>query len=104
MTIPSSGTRAEPLRPTASMPVAYPDPPLAVRDPDEHPRLHKSTFLTTEFIAFVAMMVITVITAQLVQTTTAHADYLRADTALLFMSILTAGYMISRGLAKCGRR
>lgn len=33
-----------------------------------------------------------------------HADYFRADTAWLYIVILTVGYMISRGLAKSGSR
>ncbi|MFF0000186.1 hypothetical protein [Streptomyces avermitilis] len=33
-----------------------------------------------------------------------HADYFRADSAWLYIVVLTVGYMISRGLAKSGSR
>jgi hypothetical protein len=40
----------------------------------------------------------------LVDTTSGHADYLRADRAWFFIVLLTIGYLISRGLAKSGSR
>jgi hypothetical protein len=56
---------------------------------------------TTELYAYVAA-VAGVLVAGLVTTGGAGSDKLLADQVWLFVTILTAGYMISRGLAKAG--
>lgn len=38
----------------------------------------------------------------LVKKTTGHGDYFRADKAWFFITLLTIGYLGSRGLAKAG--
>jgi hypothetical protein len=55
----------------------------------------KPAFQTTEMIAFVAVLAAVLIAA-------AIADDFGARTAWLYATILTAGYMVSRGLAKSG--
>jgi hypothetical protein len=60
----------------------------------------KASFKTTEFVAFVAMVIGVLIAAAVVDQ--ADAGGLGAKQAWLYVTILTVGYMISRGLAKSG--
>ena len=62
----------------------------------------KASFKTTEFIAFVAMVIGVLIAAAVVDE--ADAGGLGAKQAWLYVTILTVGYMVSRGLAKSGSR
>jgi hypothetical protein len=62
----------------------------------------KTAFKTSEFIAFVAMVIGVLIAAAVVDE--ANAGGLGAKQAWLYVTILTVGYMISRGLAKSGSR
>ncbi len=66
----------------------------------------KSAFKTTEFIAYVAILAGILIAGALLKA--GHAggahDPLRADRVWLYATILTVGYMVSRGLAKAGSR
>jgi hypothetical protein len=55
----------------------------------------KPSFKTTELIAFVVVTIAVLIAAQV-------ADNFDAEHAWLYASLLTIGYMISRGLAKSG--
>lgn len=55
----------------------------------------KSAFKTTEMIAYVAVLAAVLIAG-------AVADDFGARTIWLYATILTVGYMISRGLAKSG--
>ena len=66
----------------------------------------KSAFKTTEFIAYVISVIAVLIASQLVGDNSAgnDADYFRADKAFLYITILTVGYMLSRGFAKSGSR
>ena len=64
----------------------------------------KSSFKTTEFIAYVVAVVGVLIASFVVSTTDAHEDYFRADRAWFYVVLLTIGYMVSRGLAKAGSR
>lgn len=57
----------------------------------------KPSFKTTELIAFVVVTIAVLIAAQV-------ADNFDAEHAWLYASLLTIGYMISRGLAKSGSR
>ncbi|MEU4788817.1 hypothetical protein AB0F95_03810 [Micromonospora tulbaghiae] len=78
----------------------------------ERRRVHSETkpaFKTTEFIAYV-VIVLGVLIASLVVDGNgngdngAGSDFFRADRAWLYVTMLTIGYMVSRGLAKAGSR
>jgi hypothetical protein len=60
----------------------------------------KASFKTTEFFAFLAMTVGVLIAAAVVDES--NAGGMGAKQAWLYVTILTVGYMISRGLAKSG--
>jgi hypothetical protein len=62
----------------------------------------KNAFLTTEFWIYLAAVAAVLIASDLVGRTANHADYFRADKAWWFISLLTIGYLGSRGLAKAG--
>ena len=62
----------------------------------------KASFKTTEFFAFVAMVIGVLIAAAIVDE--ADAGGFGAKQAWLYVTILTVGYMVSRGLAKSGSR
>jgi hypothetical protein len=64
----------------------------------------KAAFKTTEFIAYVVVVVGVLVASSLVSTTGAHEDYFRADRAWFYIVLLSIGYMVSRGLAKAGSR
>jgi hypothetical protein len=57
----------------------------------------KAAYKTTELIAFVVVTIAMLIASQVV-------DGFDAQHAWLYASLLTIGYMISRGLAKSGSR
>jgi hypothetical protein len=59
----------------------------------------KSAFKTSEFIAYVATVVGVLVAAAIVDAT----DFGSQD-AWFFVTLLTIGYMVSRGLAKSGSR
>ncbi len=60
----------------------------------------KASFKTTEFMAYVAIVIGVLIAAAVVDQ--ADAGGLGAKQAWLYVTILTVGYMVSRGLAKSG--
>ena len=62
----------------------------------------KASFKTTEFVAFVAMVIGVLIAAAIVDET--NDGGLGARQAWLYVTILTVGYMVSRGLAKAGTK
>ncbi|MEV6636640.1 hypothetical protein AB0M54_38465 [Actinoplanes sp. NPDC051470] len=69
----------------------------------------KAAFKTTEFIAYVVITVGILIASVAVDgngngDNGAAGDYFRADRAWLYITLLTIGYMVSRGLAKAGSR
>jgi hypothetical protein len=66
----------------------------------------KSSFKTTEFIAYLAMLAGIFIAGAVAKATgyANHHDIFRADRVWLYAVILTVGYMVSRGLAKSGSR
>ena len=57
---------------------------------------------TTEFWLYLAAVAAILIASYLVGTNVNHADYFRADKAFWFITLLTIGYLGSRGLAKAG--
>jgi hypothetical protein len=62
----------------------------------------KAAFKTTEFFAFVAVLVGILVAAMVIDET--DAGGFGARQAWLYVTILTVGYMVSRGLAKSGSR
>lgn len=62
----------------------------------------KASFKTTEFIAYVAVLVGIFIAGAVVDAN--NASGFGARQVWLYATILTVGYMISRGLAKAGSR
>jgi hypothetical protein len=62
----------------------------------------KSAFKTTELIAYVAAVVAVLIAALVLDES--DAGGMGARQAWLYVTILTVGYMLSRGLAKSGSR
>jgi hypothetical protein len=62
----------------------------------------KAAFKTTEFFAFLAVLVGILIAAAVIDET--DAGGFGARQAWLYITILTVGYMVSRGLAKSGSR
>lgn len=64
----------------------------------------KAAFKTTEFAAFLAVVAGILISAAVVKATGGHRDPFTAAQAWLLVSIVTVGYLISRGLAKSGSK
>ena len=67
----------------------------------------KSAFKTTEFMAYLGSVVAVLIAAQTIGRDSGasnNGDYFRADKAFLYITLLTLGYMLSRGIAKSGSR
>ena len=62
----------------------------------------KAAFKTTEFFAFIAVLIGVLIAAAVIDET--DAGGFGARQAWLYVTILTVGYMVSRGLAKSGSR
>ena len=62
----------------------------------------KAAFKTTEFFAFIAVLIGVLIAAAVIDET--NAGGFGARQAWLYVTILTVGYMVSRGLAKSGSR
>jgi hypothetical protein len=62
----------------------------------------KAAFKTTELIAYVATVVAVLIAALILDES--DAGGMGARQAWLYVTILTVGYMLSRGLAKSGSR
>jgi hypothetical protein len=66
----------------------------------------KSAFKTTEFVAYVVVLAGILITGAITEASSygANHDPFRADRVWLYATVLTVGYMISRGIAKAGSR
>jgi hypothetical protein len=63
----------------------------------------KHALKTTEFYAYVVTFALILIAGAVIKEK-ANADAFRADKVWLYITILTVGYMVSRGLAKAGSR
>jgi hypothetical protein len=90
---------------TRSTPDGLPDRAVSARPQDNSRRLAtetKASFKTTEFFAFLAAVAGVLIAAGMVDE--ANNGGLGAKQAWLYVTILTVGYMVSRGLAKSGSR
>ena len=64
----------------------------------------KSFFKTSEFGAFVLMVIAILVAGNTVEGKDGGSDYFAADKVWLYITILTVGYMLSRGIAKSGVR
>ena len=64
----------------------------------------KASFKTTEFVAYLVVLVGILIAGNSIEGKDGGADYFAGDKVWLYATILTVGYMISRGLAKSGSR
>ena len=64
----------------------------------------KASFKTTEFFAYLTAVVGVLLASWLVGNADGHTDYFRADRAWFYVTLLTIGYMVARGLAKAGSR
>jgi len=64
----------------------------------------KAAFKTTEFFAYLAVVVGLLIAGNTVEGQEGGTDYFAADKVWLYVTLLTIGYMVSRGLAKAGSR
>jgi hypothetical protein len=66
----------------------------------------KSAYKTTEFLTYVVVFAGILVASFLVKTGQdgQRIDYFRADKAWWYITLLTIGYMIARGLAKSGSR
>ena len=79
-------------------------------DHDVHHARHgdetKPSWKTTELFVYLAAVIGVLIASQTVGDGAANngADYFAADKAWWYITLLTIGYMVSRGLAKAGSR
>jgi hypothetical protein len=64
----------------------------------------KAAFKTTEFYAFLVVLAGLLIAGNTIEGKDGGVDYFAADKVWLYVTLLTVGYMISRGLAKAGSR
>ncbi len=64
----------------------------------------KSFFKTSEFWAYVAIVVVILIAGNSIEGEEGGRDLFAADKVWLYVTLLTVGYMISRGIAKAGVR
>jgi hypothetical protein len=65
----------------------------------------KHAFKTTEFVSFVAVVIGILVSAAAIKGGDTHGtDEFLARQAWLYVAIVTAGYLLSRGLAKSGSR
>ena len=66
----------------------------------------KAAFKTTEFVAYVVVLA-GILIAGAISKASGYAgnhDPFRADRVWLYVTVLTVGYMVSRGIAKAGSR
>ena len=64
----------------------------------------KSSFKTSEFFAYLLVLIGILVSAATISGGGDHVDIFTANKAWLYVTILTVGYMVSRGLAKAGSR
>ena len=64
----------------------------------------KNAFKTTEWWAYVLVFILILIAGTAIEGEEGGTDYFGADKVWLFITLLTIGYMLSRGLAKSGSR
>lgn len=64
----------------------------------------KASFKTSEFAAYLAVLIGILVAGNAIEGQEGGADYFAGDKVWLYATILTVGYMVSRGLAKAGSR
>jgi hypothetical protein len=64
----------------------------------------KASFKTTEFFAYIAILAAIFIAGAVTKAGSHHPDVFRASQVWLYATILSIGYMVSRGLAKAASR
>jgi hypothetical protein len=64
----------------------------------------KAAFKTTEFYAYLAAVVGVLIAGNTIEGADGGADPFAGDKVWLYVTLLTIGYMVSRGFAKAGSR
>ncbi len=64
----------------------------------------KAAFKTTEFFSYLTVLVGLLLAGLLTKAGDGHDDRFQAHQVWLYATILTVGYMVSRGLAKSGSR
>jgi hypothetical protein len=64
----------------------------------------KAAFKTTEFFSYVVVLAGLLLAGLLTSAGDGHDDRLQANQVWLYATVLTVGYMLSRGLAKSGSR
>jgi hypothetical protein len=64
----------------------------------------KASFKTTEFMAYLAVIVGIFVAGAVTKAGSNGNDVFRAHQVWLYAAIVTVGYMVSRGLAKSGSR
>ena len=62
----------------------------------------KQFFKTSEFVAYVLAVIAILIAGNAIEAEEGGNDFFTADKVWLYITLLTVGYMISRGLAKAG--
>jgi hypothetical protein len=84
---------------------------IQTRSPQRLSTETKHAFKTTEFVAYLAVVVGILVSAALIKggdtvggAGAGGTDEFTAHQAWLYVAIVTVGYMISRGLAKAGSR
>ena len=64
----------------------------------------KASFKTSEFFAYIAVLAGTLIAGAVITGDGSDPDKFSANEVWLYITVLTFGYMVSRGLAKGGSR
>ena len=64
----------------------------------------KSAVKTTEFVVYLVAVVGVLAASALVGNSDGRGDFFLADKAWFYVTLLTIGYLVSRGLAKAGTR
>ncbi len=108
---PTYGTQPAGTLPPAPLPPApmppAPMPPAAPAGHDVHRGSHRGTmsrpdWLKSELIAYVVAVLGVLLAAAIIGTSADRADHFRAAHAWTLITVLTVGYMVSRGIAKAG--
>jgi hypothetical protein len=72
--------------------------------PARHSAETKPAFRTTEFVVFLVAVLGVLVASALVGESDGRGDVFLADKAWFYVTLLTIGYLVSRGLAKAGSR